>query len=153
MTATLLLHESTDSPDDPIRQHIGDPDQPTVFLALSKDRIDALWCVASPDRSVVKPASFIVNINDQLAHDHVVRKGHDSGVSLKANVDNGSRREAPCTAPTSRTADLLRAGLDQDYFVNRRHCIVFLITLLLNLLTNICLIFGPVNDVEWIYPR
>jgi len=128
-----LLHDACPSLDkfadtrgEVVRQHVGDPDQPTAALTFGKnlDRRVVVRGLQRPlDHRVDKPTSLVVNVDKQLACHRAAREGDDPGVSVEASVDEDTRHEALMHRAdiANRRPNILRACLDQDFLVDGSH--------------------------------
>src|SRR5260221_2135097 len=89
-----LLDELADRGGEVVGQHVGDPDEPTTVRIFCKDLHRRIVVRGPPlDRRVGKPASLVVNVDDQLAYHRTVSESDDPGVSFEAGIDYEASRE------------------------------------------------------------
>ena len=71
----------------------------------------------------MSPASFVVEVDDQLADHHAVAEGDDASVGFEACVDDEARHETLVQRAdvANRRPDVLRAGLDKDLLADGSH--------------------------------
>ena len=120
-----LLDQLTDDGGNLIGQQVSNPDKPTVILTLGENLHRSVMVRGpSPDCRVSKSTSLIVKIDDQLADHQPIRKGHNSGVSIKASSGKDAWGEALVyrTDIANCRPHVIRAGVDENFFGYKSFC-------------------------------
>src|ERR1700693_4592828 len=80
-------------------------------------------CRSTPDGGVCKPPGIIIDVDDELVHDHPIRPSGDSRVSLQTGVDQKPWHEA--LVDSAYIADscphIFRACPNSNFLVYRCH--------------------------------
>lgn len=91
-----LLHHGGDPGGHLIRQQVRDPDEPAVTLAVRKHLSGGIVVRHSTtDHGPHEAPRVIVDIDDYLARDQPVPKGHNPGPFLEPDVCDKSRGQSP----------------------------------------------------------
>lgn len=99
-------------PSQVVGRKVGDPDEQGAAVSPREDlRGRVVVRVRAVDHRPHEPPRFVVEVDEQLAHDRPIEERHDPVVAVEAGIDTNPGTRRWCTAPQSRSAAQTSSGL------------------------------------------